>query len=92
MNVANLSSFKNDRNGSALFCADEVLLNSRGCENGRDGSVGFIYTAVAEDDDVVAFGVSSVDLREKIVEGRLQAGGFDTLASRALNHRRCNGG
>ena len=52
----------------------------------------FIYTTVTEYDDVVAFGVGRVDLGEEIVEGSLESGGFDTLASRALNHRRCSGG
>ena len=52
----------------------------------------FIYTTVTEDDDVVTFCIGRVYLSKEFVEGSLESGGFDTLASRALNHRRCSGG
>ena len=52
VHVARLGTLKDQRDRRALFRAYKILLHGRHCQQGRNGNVVLIHTAVGEDEDV----------------------------------------
>ena len=76
VDLPGLGGLQHDGHRGALLGADQVLLDGRDRQQGRDGHVVLVHPPVGEDDDVGPLAPGPVHRHEESVQGLLEGGVF----------------